>query len=183
MVPAVPGRPLRIGLPTGDFRGRGGLLLCGMVPRFFDGLMSPSGLMGVLPYSANFQNGAGELVGMCWLGRWAVLGGARRGCSLRGAGVTRDKPSSLLYDDVRTGDRGVALSRVFEAADGWRWRGKGLWSPTSAVSSDWRRRLRSGVMCDMRKAVRGCGEPEGETLRLRSVLGSLTAMSLGPWVM
>lgn len=66
IVPAVPGRRLCVGLPMGDFKGRGGLLLWGMMPRFCEGLRSPRGLMGVLPYSAaNFQKGAGELVGMC----------------------------------------------------------------------------------------------------------------------
>jgi len=48
---------------------RGGLLLCGIGPGFLEGLMSAKGLIGVLPYSANFQKGAGELMGMCWLGR------------------------------------------------------------------------------------------------------------------
>lgn len=64
------GRVGRVGLATGDLlrAGGGGLLLGGS--RFpsppFDGLRSRcEGLSGVLPMSAYFQNGAGELVGMC----------------------------------------------------------------------------------------------------------------------
>ena len=48
----------------------------------------------MLPISAYFQKGAGELVGMCWLGLGAVLGGARRGWTRGGAGVTKDEFSS-----------------------------------------------------------------------------------------
>lgn len=73
-----------VGLGTGDLL-RGGLLLgAGRPPSALDGLRSKgacTGLRGVLPMSAYFQNGAGELVGMCWLGRWAVLGGASLGCT------------------------------------------------------------------------------------------------------
>ena len=85
----------------------GGLLLRGGAsPATLEGLTSygPSGFSGVLPMSAYFQNGAGELVGICWLGRWAVLGGASLGCTLGGAGVTKDALSSCMYDDVRVGD-------------------------------------------------------------------------------
>lgn len=53
------------------------------------------GLRGVLPISAYRQNGAGELVGMCWLGRCAVLGGASLGLMRGGAGVMKEVLSSL----------------------------------------------------------------------------------------
>lgn len=89
-----------VGLGTGDLP-RGGLLLGGgrpgPVPMGLDGLASKevcTGLSGVLPMSAYFQNGAGELVGMCWLGRWAVLGGASLGWTRWGAGVTKEELSS-----------------------------------------------------------------------------------------
>ena len=68
-----------LGLPL----AAGGLLLCNppkaVVPPVFNGLRSGIGLAGVLPSSANFQNGAGELVGMYVEGKCAVLGGASFG--------------------------------------------------------------------------------------------------------
>jgi len=58
----------------------GGLLLCIVAnPPVFNGLSSGSGRAGVLMLSANFQNGAGELVGRNEDGKRAVLGAARRG--------------------------------------------------------------------------------------------------------
>ncbi len=57
-----------VGLAAGDLLGpAGGLLLCGgRAPSALDGLRSKwTGFSGVLPNSAYFQNGAGELVGMC----------------------------------------------------------------------------------------------------------------------
>lgn len=83
----------------------GGLLLGGRPsPATLDGLISYGGFNGVLPMSAYFQKGAGELVGMCWLGRCAVLGGASLGWTLGGAGVMNDALSSCMYDDVKVGD-------------------------------------------------------------------------------
>jgi hypothetical protein len=75
----------------------------------FEGLASkcppaPLGLRGVLPISAYRQKGAGELVGMCWLGLGAVLGGAKRGCTLGGAGVTKEAFSSCRNDEANVGD-------------------------------------------------------------------------------
>jgi hypothetical protein len=76
-----------------------------------EGLTSKGGagvFSGVLPMSAYFQNGAGELVGMCWLGLGAALGGARRGCTRGGAGVTKAETfSSWRKLDARVGDRGA----------------------------------------------------------------------------
>jgi len=75
-------KPFRVGLAADDLRTGGGLLL-GAIPAWelLVGLESKAAedFMGVFPNSTNFQNGAGELVGMTWLGRCAVLGGARRG--------------------------------------------------------------------------------------------------------
>ena len=75
-------------------RAEAGLLFWGTAGAVFDpfkGLESKVGpFTGVFPMSANFQNGAGELVGICWLGRCAVLGGARRGWTRWGAGVTKE---------------------------------------------------------------------------------------------
>ena len=57
--------------------------------------MSGTSRAGVLPMSANFQNCAGELIGMNLDGICAVLGGGSRGCCLCGAGVIIDDwPSS-----------------------------------------------------------------------------------------
>ncbi len=74
---------VRIGLAAEDLRAGAGLLLGGMPALAFEGftgLESKAGpFNGVFPYSANFQKGAGELVGICWLGLCAVLGGASRG--------------------------------------------------------------------------------------------------------
>jgi hypothetical protein len=99
-----------VGLGAGDLAGGGELLLrFGRAPTppvvGLEGLMSKLeiGFRGVLPMSAYFQNGAGELVGMCWLGLCAVLGGARRGCTRRGAGVMKEPPSSWI-EDVSVGD-------------------------------------------------------------------------------
>lgn len=88
----------RVGLLGGDLPTGGGLLLwTGNLPEVLMGLKSyaPMGLRGVLPISAYRQNGAGELVGMCWLGRWAVLGGASLGLMRGGAGVMKEVLSSL----------------------------------------------------------------------------------------
>ncbi len=80
-----------LGLPLA---AGGGLLLCSpamaAVPPVFKGLRSGIGLAGVLPSSANFQKGAGELVGMYVEGKCAVLGGASFGFWRLGAGVMRD---------------------------------------------------------------------------------------------
>lgn len=79
--------------------GGGGLLL-GILPAPSPaspliGLMSRTGRAGVLPMSANFQNCAGELMGINLDGICAVLGGGRRGCCRCGAGVIIDDgPSS-----------------------------------------------------------------------------------------
>lgn len=173
---------------TGDLL-RGGLLLgAGRPPSALDGLRSNgalTGLSGVLPMSAYFQNGAGELVGMCWLGRWAVLGGASLGCTRCGAGVTNDAPSSCRYDDVNVGDPG-AFSTSPKALEVFalRARGRGLSSvPAPASSGSGFRIGRTGVKCESRKDERGCGDPDGETLRLRAEMGSLEAISRGPEVM
>ena len=92
----VSSRPDLVGLGTGDLLvAGGGLLLAGRLSRVLEGLASNcAGFSGVLPMSAYFQNGAGELVGICWLGRWAVLGGASFGWTRRGAGVTNELASS-----------------------------------------------------------------------------------------
>ena len=62
-----------VGLAADVRRRGGGLLLGGITGRFEDplvGLDSKAGpFIGVVPRSAYFQNGAGELVGMTWLGR------------------------------------------------------------------------------------------------------------------
>jgi hypothetical protein len=89
-----------------------GLLLCGASPPSpRSGLTSnpsppcaPLITLGVFPSSAKRQNGAGLDVGMCWLGRCAVLGGAKCGCLRTGAGVRNAVPSSWANDDDRTGD-------------------------------------------------------------------------------
>lgn len=139
----------------------------------------------MLPMSAYFQKGAGELVGMCWLGRCAVLGGASLGCTRCGAGVTNGAPSSCRYDDVRVGEPG-AFSTSPRALDalGFRTRGSGLPSvPAPASSGKGFRAGRTGVDCESRSDERGWGEPEGDTFRFRAEMGSLAAMSLGPEVM
>lgn len=176
-----------VGLGTGDLL-RGGLLLGGgRPPRAFDGLRSNgawTGRSGVLPMSAYFQKGAGELVGMCWLGRWAVLGGANLGWTRCGAGVTNEAPSSCRYDDVRVGDPG-AFSTSPSVLDvlGFRARGSGLSSAPAPGSSGRGFRIgRTGVMCESRSDERGWGDPDGETLRLRAEMGSLEAISRGPEV-
>ncbi len=177
-----------VGLGTGDLL-RGGLLLGGgRPPRALEGLRSKgawTGFSGVLPMSAYFQNGAGELVGMCWLGRCAVLGGASLGCTLCGAGVTNDAPSSCRYDDVSVGDPGAfSTSPNPLAVLGFRARGRGLSSVPAPGSSGRGFRIgRTGVRCESRSDERGWGDPEGDTLRLRAETGSLVAMSLGPEVM
>jgi hypothetical protein len=92
-----PSRPGLLGLPK---LGGGGLLLginpsASGPPAHFTGLRSAAGRAGVLPMSANFQNCAGELMGMNLDGICAVLGGGRRGCCRCGAGVIIDEgPSS-----------------------------------------------------------------------------------------
>ena len=183
----------RVGLGGAGDLLRGGLLLGARRPPLsvLDGLRSNgacTGLSGVLPMSAYFQNGAGELVGMCWLGRWAVLGGASLGCTLCGAGVTNDAPSSCRYDDVSVGDPG-AFSTSPSVLDvlAFRARGRGLSSPPAPASSGSGFRMgRTGVMCDSRSSrsdERGWGDPDGDTFRLRAETGSLAAMSLGPEVM
>lgn len=124
----------------------GGLLLPGSAaPRGLEGLTSwyCRDLRGVLWMSAYFQKGAGELVGMCWLGRWAVLGGARRGCTRCGAGVTNDAPSSGRYDDESVGgDRGSVSANELDGPSGLR-RGSGL--PSWKLAGPVGRLLRSGV--------------------------------------
>lgn len=187
-----------VGLGTGDLL-RGGLLLGGGRPPLplpppplsaLDGLTSKgawwcTGFSGVLPMSAYFQKGAGELVGMCWLGRWAVLGGASLGCTRCGAGVTKDAASSCRYDDVSVGDPG-AFSTSPRALDvlALRARGSGLSSaPAPASSGSGFRIGRTGVKCESLNDERGWGDPEGDTFRLRAEMGSLAAMSLGPEVM
>jgi hypothetical protein len=178
----------RVGLGTGDLL-RGGLLLGGRSPPdALDGLRSNgawTGFSGVLPMSAYFQNGAGELVGMCWLGRCAVLGGASLGCTRCGAGVTNDAPSSCRYDDVSVGDPGAFSTRpsVLDVL-GFRMRGRGLSSVPAPVSSGNGFRIgRTGVECESRSDERGWGDPDGDTFRLRAERGSLAAISLGPEVM
>src|SRR3982075_3113132 len=103
---------------------------------------------------------------MCWLGRWAVLGGARRGWSRCGAGVIKDAPSSCKYDDVSVGDPG-AFSTMPKALEAFvlRSRGSGLPSvPVPASSGRGLREPRTGVWCESRSTERGWGDPEGETL-------------------
>jgi hypothetical protein len=133
--------------------------------------------------SAYFQNGAGELVGMCWLGRWAVLGGASLGCTRRGAGVAKDPPSSWRYDEVRVGEAGGFSPGPVEDALVFRSRGRGLPSaPMVASSGSGFREFRTGVMWALRRVDRGCGDPDGETFRFRADTGStLPVMSLGLW--
>lgn len=186
----------RVGLCTGDFpraAAGGGLLLGGgrlpAPPAGLEGLRSKGtwwvGLSGVLPMSAYFQKGAGELVGMCWLGLCAVLGGASLGCTRCGAGVTKDALSSCRYDDVSVGEVGAAstVPSVLDAA-GFRPRGRGLPSvPAPASSGRGFRAGRTGVRCESRTVERGWGEPDGDTFRLRAEAGSRAAMSLGPDVM
>ena len=167
----------------------GGLLLWGgSPPPSFEGLSSycVDGRRGVLHMSAYFQNGAGELVGMCWLGRWAVLGGASLGWIRGGAGVTNEAPSSCRYDDVSVGDCGLKVEKdesgpaaVPEAP--FLCRGSGL---PSAVKADVlpapRSGARSGVDCAALRADLGGGDTSGEPRRFRADVGSLDAISLGP---
>lgn len=182
-------RVASVGLAAGDLAvAAGGLLLCGALPSGFDGLRSNwAGLSGVLPISAYFQNGAGELVGMCWDGRCAVLGGANFGCTRCGAGVTRDPPSSWRYDDVRVGEPGACSARpsVPDALTLLRSRGRGLPSAPTPPASAGRgfRAFRTGVVRDSRRAERGWGDPWGESLCFLADGVSLAAMSFGPWVM
>ena len=87
--------PGRLGLTK--FGGGGLLLSIPPAPRGSPliGLVSCMGRAGVLPISANFQNCAGELMGMNFEGICAVLGGGSRGCWRCGAGVIIDDgPSS-----------------------------------------------------------------------------------------
>ena len=179
----------RVGLGGAGDLLRGGLLLgAGRPPSALDGLRSKgacTGLSGVLPMSAYFQKGAGELVGMCWLGRCAVLGGASLGCTRCGAGVTNDAPSSCRYDDASVGDPG-AFSTSPSVLDvlAFRARGSGLSSvPAPASSGNGFRIGRTGVKCESRSDERGWGDPDGDTLRLRADMGSRAAISLGPEVM
>ena len=83
---------------------------------------------------------------MCWLGLWAVLGGARRGWTRRGAGVIKLLLSSCMYDDDRVGGEPAALSE--SPLCDLRCRGNGLPSPGSC---SWRfagkNPPRSGVYC------------------------------------
>lgn len=184
---------LRDGLLLGAGGGRERLPLLPPPPPVldgFDGLKSKgawTGLSGVLPMSAYFQKGAGDEVGMCWLGRCAVLGGASLGCTRCGAGVTKDAPSSCRYDDVRIGDPGAFSTRPrpLEVLLSLRPRGSGLSSvPAPPASSGSGLRIgRTGVMCESRRDERGWGDPDGDTLRLRAEMGSLAAMSRGPEVM
>ena len=92
--------PLAVPGLLGLARFGGGGLLLGILPSPspgspFSGLMSGTGRAGVLPMSANFQNCAGELMGINLDGICAVLGGGSRGCWRCGAGVIIDDgPSS-----------------------------------------------------------------------------------------
>lgn len=134
--------------------------------------------------SAYFQNGAGELVGMCWLGRWAVLGGASFGCTRSGAGVAKEPPSSWRYDEVKVGEAGAFSLAAAPGGFVFRRRGKGLPSaPTLASSGSGFRVFRTGVMWALRREDRGCGDPDGETFRFRADVGSRPTMSLGLWEM
>ena len=68
--------------------------------------------------SAYFQKGAGELVGMCWLGRCRVLGGFNFSSTRCGAGVTKDElMSSWRNVDVSVGDRGMTGSGAVPLAE------------------------------------------------------------------
>jgi len=132
--------------------------------------------------SAYFQNGAGELVGICWLGLGAVLGGAKRGCTLGGAGVTK----AVLFSSWRkleasVGDRGGCWLELGAAlGTGLRGRGRGLPCEATAAAADLV--PRSGVDWVAAKVeVRG-EDGGGEVLRFRAEVGSLAAMSRGPWV-
>lgn len=124
---------------------------------------------------------------MCWLGRWAVLGGASLGCTRCGAGVTKEALlSSCRYDDASVGEVGAASTSPspLDALGFVRKRGAGLPSaPAPASSGSGLRVARTGVRCESRGVARGWGEPEGETFRLRAEMGSLAAMSFGPEVM
>jgi hypothetical protein len=185
------------GLLTGDdLVGRGGGLLLGGTPTaaLLEGLASncgaATGLRGVLPMSAYFQKGAGELVGMCWLGRGAVLGGARRGCTRGGAGVTNaDGFSSWRKDEASVGESGCCwLELAADAAVGTDLcgRGKGLPSDAmAAAATEASSRVllpRSGVDCVAAMVEFRGDDGHGEVLRFRADVGSLAAMSRGPWV-
>lgn len=189
----------RLGLATGDLlplssATGGGLLLVGSgsgsgsFNEGLDGLMSKGiDFRGVLPMSAYFQKGAGELVGMCWLGRWAVLGGAKRGCKRCGAGVMSDAFSSLRYEDVKVGgDRG-SVSGGNEAVGLRALRGRGNGLPSWKLAGPgWYREVRSGVICDVRRiAELGWGDPTvgDAAFRFRAdPVARDEAMSLGPCV-
>lgn len=135
-------------------------------------------LSGVLLISAYLQNGAGELVGMCWLGLCAVLGGASRGCTRRGAGVMKEAASSGWYDDESVGGERARLSvgKEFDAPSGLRARGKGLpsWKLPGPEGSS----LRSGVICAALYADLGGVDLVGEPLRLRAEMVSRVMASL-----
>lgn len=100
--------------------------------------------------------------------------------------MTNDAPSSCRYDDVSVGDPGAFSTspRVLDVF-GFRARGRGLSSapvPAPGSSGSGFRIGRTGVKCESRSDERGCGDPDGDTLRLRAEMGSLAAMSLGPEV-
>lgn len=134
--------------------------------------------------SAYFQKGAGELVGMCWLGRCAVLGGASLGWIRGGAGVTNEAPSSCRYEDVSVGDRGLKAENDESGAVLFLGRGSGLPSAVIAeLLGPARSDACSGVnWADLREDLGG-GDTSDEPLRFLTDEGSLDAMSLGPWVM
>lgn len=103
--------------------------------------------------------------------------------------MTNDVLSSCKYDDARVGGEvGAAVSTmprvVLVERFGLRPRGRGLPSvPAPASSGRGLRAGRTGVRWDSRRADRGWGEPDGETLRLRAEMGSRAAISRGPEVM
>lgn len=165
----------------------GGLLLrVGTSRDILEGLTSYGaiGFSGVLPISAYFQNGAGELVGMCWLGRCAVLGGASLGCTLGGAGVTNDGLSSCRYDDVKVGDWGWKPGSGESVVVDFLARGRGLPSAVKAeLRPVCRSYARSGVDCMARREDWGGGDTSGDPRRFCADGRSLASMSLGPCVM
>ena len=66
---------------------------------------------------------------------------------------------------------------------GLRKRGNGLPSaPTLESLGNGFREFRTGVKAELRRAERGCGDPEGDTFRFRVEAGSLLAKSLGLWL-
>lgn len=125
-----------------------------------------------------FQKGAGELVGICWLGRCAVLGGASLGWRRCGAGVTKEPPSSGRYEEDSTGGDWVLSANALVCCMRLLIRGSGLSSWRCVVNI-----LRTGVTWGWANDIRGGGEVAGEiALRLRIEPGSLRAISLGPEV-